>query len=250
MLQCLILAGGIGSRMRPHTETVPKAMLPVAGRPFTDWQLAWLADQGVQRLLFSIGHLGSSIEEFVGDGRRWGVEAEFVEDGPRLLGTAGAIRRAATTGLLDDAFFVLYGDSYLQLDLTEVEAAYRASAKAALMTVIRNDDRWDKSNVIFEDNRVVRYDKYATTGREAMKYIDYGLSVLTRSLFEDPAPDDEPADLAPLLGALSANGQLAGFEARERFFEVGSPQGLQDLEAYLAARVMEASVQTRPVLRR
>jgi NDP-sugar pyrophosphorylase family protein len=150
-----------------------------------------------------------------------------------LLGTAGAIRHAAEEGLLDEAFFVLYGDSYLQVELAAVERAFRRSGKRALMTVFHNGNRWDRSNVRYEDGQVVLYKKGQGPETADMEYIDYGLLVLTRDLIVDEVDPERPADLSPLLTKWSELGKLAGFEARDRFFEGGSPEGLQALEAFL-----------------
>jgi NDP-sugar pyrophosphorylase family protein len=208
-------------------------MLPVAGRPFAHWQLCWLAEEGVSRVLFSVGYLGGVLEDFVGDGGAWDLDVAYVREEERLLGTAGAIRLAADSGLLESEFFVLYGDSYLSLDLASVERAFRSTGQLALMTVLRNEDRWDRSNVVYADGRVLLYDKYRTIPRKDMRHIDYGLSVLTRDYIESHVRPGETADLSPLLRDLSKAGGVAGYEATERFYEVGSPQGLKDLEAFL-----------------
>src|SRR5262245_26801177 len=109
-MQCVILAGGLATRMRPLTDSIPKTLLPVAGHPSADMQLTWLAREGVSDVVYCVGHLGEMIEEYVGDGSRWGLAVRYVDDGPELRGTAGALRRAVSAGLLDPAFLVVYGD--------------------------------------------------------------------------------------------------------------------------------------------
>lgn len=212
-------------------------MLPVAGRPFVDWQLRWLAAQGATNVVLSVGHCGDQIQRYVGDGRRWHVDVRYVWERGELLGTAGAIRHAADTGLLSEEFFVLYGDSYLQVALGAVERAFRESNCAALMTVFRNENRWDRSNVIFRDRRVDLYEKNTQAECVAMKYIDYGLLVITRELILMEARAGRPADLGPILTKWSKMGILAGYEARKRFFEGGSPEGLAELESFLNSTV-------------
>jgi NDP-sugar pyrophosphorylase family protein len=219
--------------MRPLTEARPKAMLPVAGKPFAHHQLSWLAASGVTRVLYSIGHLGQQLRDFVGDGRAWGLRVEYVDDGPTLRGTGGALRLALDAGLLDEAFFVLYGDSYLPIEVAPVEAAFRASGRPALMTVFRNRDRWGQSNAIVEGTRVARYDKVHRDA--AMEHLDYGLSVLTREVVRARLPPGAVAELATTLHALSVEGQLAAYEVTARFYEIGSAAGLADLEGYLGA---------------
>lgn len=234
MLQCVVLAGGLGTRMRPLTETMPKALVPVLGVPFVDWQLRLLAARGVERVTFCIGHLGEMLRDHVGDGSRFGLSAAWVDEGSRLLGTAGALRQALDRDALDPAFFVLYGDSYLPVDMVAVESAWERSRAPALMTVMRNEDRWDASNAIYAGGRVVLYDKSRPPARRSqMLWIDFGLSVLTGEVVADRVPSDEPADLADLLRDLAQGGNLAGFEVSGRFFEAGSPGGLRDLERHL-----------------
>jgi NDP-sugar pyrophosphorylase family protein len=233
-VQCVILAGGLGTRVAALAPSVPKALIPVAGEPFAAHQLSLLARGGIRRVVYCIGHRGDAIRGFVGSGERWGLEVTYVEDGETLVGTAGALRRALDAGALDPAFFVLYGDSYLPTDYRAVWEAFRAGETPALLTVFRNEGRWDTSNVLFESGQVVLYDKRREDPRSArMVHIDYGLSVLTRGVVERLVPSGARVDLADVYRTLSLEGQLAGHEVHQRFYEAGSPPGLRDLEAYL-----------------
>lgn len=233
-MQCAILAGGLGTRMWPQTEQVPKALLPVNGVPFVHHQLALLAAQGVDDVVFCVGYLGHMVQESVGDGRTWGMRVRYVDEGQPLRGTAGALRGAADAGALDDAFLVLYGDSYLPIAIPPVIEAFHRAGLPALMTILRNDGQWDESNVLFEAGRIISYDKRRRSpGAARARHIDYGLSVLDRSVIESRVAAGRPADLADLFHDLSIEGQLAGFEVTQRFYEVGSPRGLADLEAHL-----------------
>jgi NDP-sugar pyrophosphorylase family protein len=236
-LPCVILAGGLGTRMRPITERIPKALIEVRGRPFAELQMEWLAAQGVVDVVYSIGHRGGSLRSALGDGSTFGTRIAYVDEGDDLRGTGGALRKALDEGLLPEAYFVLYGDSYLTVDLADVERAWRASRLPALMTVLRNEGRWDRSNSILEGDRVAVYDK-SDPGRhgDRMQWIDYGLSVLTCDVVAAWLPPEGRGDLAELMHDLSARGQLAGYEVTERFYEIGSPQGLSDLEAHLERR--------------
>lgn len=234
-MQCLILAGGLGTRMKEHDPTVPKTLLPVAGRPFADWQLEWLRSQGVESVVYSIGHLGDQIRRFVGSGNRWGLEVQFVEETDGLLGTGGAVRLAADHGVLADDFFVLYGDSYLRLDLVALDAQFAEHGLPAIMTVFANGGRWDTSNVVFDGSLVTKYRKGASEADPAMTYIDYGLSVLDRQVVTKRIPPDCHVDLAAVLAELSDERLLGGFEVFDRFFEVGSPGGLAEIDAYLTS---------------
>jgi len=232
-VQCVILAGGLGTRMWPIAETVPKTLLPVAGRPFADWQLQWLADAGIESVVYCIGYLGDEVRRFVGDGRAWGLTVGYVDEGTRLRGTAGALRLAAEEGVLDERFLVLYGDSWLQADPSDVFRASELSGLPALMTVFENLGRWDGSNVVYRDGLVVRYEKGLDPVPPEMRWIDYGLSVYTRDLIEARIDLRDAADLAPICSALAAEGRLAGYPVAERFYEIGSPDGLAELSSVL-----------------
>jgi MurNAc alpha-1-phosphate uridylyltransferase len=229
-LQCVILAGGKGLRMWPRTETLPKALLPVQGQPFAHRQLAMLARQGVSEVVYSIGYHGQMIRDAVGDGRAFGLRVRYVDEGEALRGTGGALRLCLDQGVLGEAFLVLYGDSYLPIELGPVVEAFRAGGGRALMTVLRNEGRWDRSNVVFEGGRVVLYDKRTADPR--MLFIDYGLTMLSREVAAR-LPAGAVSDLADLYRELSLAGELAGFEVTRRFYEIGSPEGLRDLETLI-----------------
>ncbi len=227
-LPVAILAGGLATRLRPVTEKIPKALVEIAGKPFVVHQLALLRAGGVRRVVLCLGHLGEQVEALVGDGRRFGLEVACAYDGPRLLGTGGALRRALP--LLGERFLVLYGDSYLECDYAAVSRSFEASGKLGLMTVFRNEGRWDTSNVVFRDGRILRYSKTARSPE--MEHIDYGLGGLSAEALR-PYPGDAPLDLAAVYQDLLARGELAGFEVAERFYEIGSPEGLRETRRHL-----------------
>lgn len=230
-LPVAVLAGGLATRLRPITETIPKSLVEVAGRPFAAHQVELLRAQGVTEVAWLVGYRADQLEAALGDGRTWGMRFTYVHDGPVLLGTGGAIRRALPH--LGTAFFVMYGDSYLECDFGAVEQAFRRSGRSGLMTVFRNEGRFDTSNVEFADGRILRYDKKARTA--AMRHIDWGLGVLRARAF-DGYPADEPLDLARVYQDLLAAGDLAGYEVARRFYEIGSPEGLAETDAYLRGR--------------
>jgi NDP-sugar pyrophosphorylase family protein len=232
-VQVLILAGGLGTRMWPRTATVPKSLLSVAGRPFAEHQVELLAASGVDDIVFAVAYRGDMIRQALGDGRRWGVRVRYRDDGPDLRGTGGAVRLFAASGLADEAFAVLYGDSYLPIDYAAVWDAYDDRSFPALMTVLQNHDRWDTSNAAFSPDGRLRYRKGAGE-RGGMTYIDYGLSVVACDVVLERVPPDSPFDLANLFTELSDRGELAGYEVQERFYEIGSDRGLADLEELLA----------------
>jgi NDP-sugar pyrophosphorylase family protein len=226
-MQCVILAGGLGTRMRPLTDAIPKTLLPVGGRPFAAYQLDWLARHGVTEVVYCIGHQGDQIRRY------WAAHASpvaslrWVDEGEQLRGTGGALRLALAEGVLDESFFVLYGDSFLPIDFAPVWRVFESGHTPALMTVLRNEGRWDVSNVVYSNGLVRLYDKRASHAE--MFYVDYGLSAFRRPVIEQSTE----ADLSALFHRLSLAGNLAGFEVTERFYEIGSPQGLRDLELLL-----------------
>jgi NDP-sugar pyrophosphorylase family protein len=224
-----ILAGGLAHRMRPLTDKMPKALLPVAGKPFLAHQLALLRQQGIRRALLCVGYLGEMVQDEFGDGSAHGVCLDYSFDGPRLLGTGGALKAALPK--LGSPFFVLYGDSYLPIHFQPVADAFERSGKLGLMTVFPNRGRYDTSNVVFLAGEIVAHDK--KTRLPEMQHIDYGLSLFHSEAFAH-VPKDEPFDLSDLMQRLIAIQQLAGFEVTQRFYEIGSPAGLAALEQLLA----------------
>jgi MurNAc alpha-1-phosphate uridylyltransferase len=229
MLPVVILAGGLATRLGPLAQSVPKCLVDVGGEPFLIHQLRQLHERGVREVLCCLGHLGEQVVDSVGDGTAFGLSVEYAFDGPRLLGTAGGIKRALPR--LPEAFFVLYGDSYLECDYAEVLDTYRASGKLALMTVFANAHRWDTSNVEYADGRIVAYDKVNRT--ERMRHIDYGLGILDGRAF-DSVPDGVPHDLAAVYQEMLGRGELAAYEATRRFYEIGSPAGFEETRRHLA----------------
>jgi NDP-sugar pyrophosphorylase family protein len=226
-----ILAGGLATRLRPITEKIPKSLVLVAGKPFLAHQLELLRLRGIRRAVLCVGYLGEMIQHDFGDGKAFGVQLDYSFDGDKLLGTGGAIKRALP--LLGDEFFVLYGDSYLPVDYAPIAESFHQSRKLGLMTVYRNEGKYDTSNVVFADGEIKVYDKKAKLPE--MRHIDYGLSLFKSSVFGS-YPASQPFDLAEVMGKLVREKQLAGYEVRERFYEIGSPAGLAELEALLTRR--------------
>jgi N-acetyl-alpha-D-muramate 1-phosphate uridylyltransferase len=229
-----ILAGGLGTRLGERVAAIPKPLLEVAGEPFLLHQLRLLARHGAGRVVLCVGYLGERIETEIGT-ERFGVEIEYSHDGPGLDGTLGAVRRAR--GLLGERFLILYGDSYLRLDYGAAVEAWIAGGCVGLMTVLENDGRWDTSNVVQANGRVVAYDKRAPTAE--MHWIDYGLGGLEARALDLVAEDER--DLAVLYKHLAATGELCAYEARERFYEIGRPEALAETDAFLRGGPDETS---------
>jgi NDP-sugar pyrophosphorylase family protein len=223
-----ILAGGLATRLRPITEKIPKSLVTVAGKPFLAHQLDLLQSRGLRRAVLCVGYLGEMIQRDFGDGSAFGLRLDYSFDGPKPLGTGGAIKRALP--LLGDEFFVLYGDSYLPVEYRPIAEFFRHSGKLGCMTVYRNEGRYDTSNVVFRDGEIAVYDK--KNRPPEMRHIDYGLSLFKAAVFNSYSAD-QPFDLAEVMSKLVRQKQLAGFEVRERFYEMGSPAGLSELETLL-----------------
>jgi N-acetyl-alpha-D-muramate 1-phosphate uridylyltransferase len=228
-MQAVVLAGGLATRMRPLTETLPKSLLLVAGRPFVDWQLERLVACGIRDVVMCVAHLGDQIRDHVGDGARLGIQVAWSTE-PQLLGTAGALRHALS--LLAPTFLVTYGDSYLPFDYTGPLALLDAHADCdGVMAVFANAGRWDASNVILRDGAWV--ERYEKTGNDPrFDHIDYGATALRRDVIAALA-DGVPHGLDAVQRDLAARGRLRAVEARERFFEIGSPAGLAELDRHL-----------------
>jgi len=232
MYPVMILAGGLATRLRPITESIPKALVPVHGRPFIDYQLEYLRNQGIKKVVLCVGYLGQMVEEHVGDGSRYDLEVVYSYDGEHFLGTGGAIRKALPH--VGSNFFVLYGDSFLPIDFKAVYAAYQDGGVLAMMTVLKNQNQWDKSNVIFKAEQHIDYNKAQPT--QAMNYIDYGLLVMASTIFKT-IPENKFLDLADILQQLSSENELKGYKVYERFYEIGSFQGLKETEEFFTKRM-------------
>ncbi len=227
--------GGLGTRLGEYTKEVPKPLVKVSGRPFFDYELMLLKHYGFRKFLFLTGYKAGMIEDHYGDGSDLGISIQYCYDGEKLLGTGGAIRRAYE--LLEDDFLVIYGDSFMDIDYEETIFRYlkgKEEGKRAVMTVLKNNDRFDKSNVVVKDGSIVLYDKKEPVPE--MEYIDYGVCIYEKSLFED-FPAGEGFDIAELQKRLSINGELAAHIVDKRFYEIGSPGSLSEFGAYIEDRL-------------
>lgn len=227
-MQIAILAGGLATRLQPLTGKIPKSMIMFEGKPFLQYQLEFLEKGGVTNIVLCVGYLSEQIETYFGDGKRFGVNIKYSKEDERLLGTAGALKNAEE--LLEDVFFVMYGDSYLFLNFKEIMGHFQKFNKSALMVVYKNYDKYDKSNAVVEDGMVKKYDKKHKT--KDMVYIDYGVSILRKKVL-DMIQRNEVYSLEDLFPALINQNEMLAFETRERFFEIGSYRGLEEFKKYV-----------------
>jgi MurNAc alpha-1-phosphate uridylyltransferase len=225
-MQTVILAGGLATRLRPITEKIPKALIKINGIPFIDYQLNYLKKQGITNVVVCTGFLAEQIVDYVGNGSRYGLKVVYSNDGEKLLGTGGAIKNAAS--FLDEDFFVLYGDSFLPIEFNPIYNKFKHNKPPALMTILENNNQWDKGNVIFNGKQIRLYDKKNFSDK--MNYIDYGLSICKKEIFTKMTYN--LFDLAEIFTTLSKLNQLDFYEVNQRFYEIGSLQGIEDFSNF------------------
>jgi N-acetyl-alpha-D-muramate 1-phosphate uridylyltransferase len=229
-MQIVILAGGLATRLRPLTQSIPKSLINIEGKPFIEYQIDLLKQQGLTDVVLCVGYLGEQIEACIGDGSRFGVKVQYSYETDRLLGTAGAVKQAEL--LLSEEFFIMYGDSYLFFDCAEILSFFNCFNKLGMMTVYKNRNQFDKSNIIVDGNLVKVYDKKKKL--ETMDYIDYGLLFLRKECL-DSIPDNKFYSLEELLTPLVNKQQILAYKVSERFYEIGSFEGIKEFNKYLLA---------------
>ncbi len=228
MFPIAILAGGLSTRLRPITNSTPKAMVPINGIPFIDYQLHYLKHQGIEKVVLCLGYLGKMIENHVACGAQYGLNITYSYDGDNYLGTGGAIIKALD--LLDEHFFILYGDSFLPIQFKNIQNTFLANQYPALMTIYKNKNQGDKSNVRLKSSNLIEYNKKNPT--DDMHYIDYGLSIISKDIFMD-LPPHTFLDLADIFFDLSIHQQLSGIDTHTPFYEIGTPEGLHRTQKFL-----------------
>ncbi|MFA5012363.1 MAG: sugar phosphate nucleotidyltransferase [Ignavibacteria bacterium] len=226
----VILAGGMATRLYPVTLTIPKSLIDINGEPFINHQLKLIEQNGIKEVVLCLGNLAKPIEDFLGNKYGNFVNLKYSYDGVSLLGTGGAIKNAFP--LLSDPFMVLYGDSYLDIDYIEILNYFNDFNKLGLMSVLKNQGKWDKSNIIFRDGKIIKYDKQEDP---EFDYIDYGFSILRKDAFNDYL-NQNCFDLKDIFKNLIKKNQLLGFEVHKRFYEIGSFEGIEDLKNYLKSK--------------
>jgi len=224
----VIIAGGLATRLYPVTKKIPKSMIDINDEPFISHQLKLLKKNGINEVIICAGYLGEMIKNFTGDGRKFGLNIKYSFDGEKLLGTGGAVKKAIN--LLPDTFFIMYGDSYLPVDFQKISDYFNKNDKNALMTVMENSDKFDMSNVIYQNNKIIKYDKKEKVPE--MNYIDYGLGIFKKNIFSN-IKENEVIDLANIYKNLIEKDDLLGYEIKERFYEIGSFTGIEDLKIFL-----------------
>ncbi len=228
-MQAAILAGGLGTRLRPLTDKVPKAMAPVNGKPFLEYQLELLRDQGVDDIVLCVGYKGEMIRDRFKDGKRLGVEIRYSSEGDRLLGPIGALKMAERH--LGGSFFVTYGDAYLRLDYREMMRTLLANEEPAVMAVYRNQGRYGRSDVVVEGGFVTAYDKVNSAPR--MDWVNFGVTAMKKEALAS-LERGRVCDEQTFYGGLAKERRLRAFEARERFYEIGSEKSLKEFAGFIS----------------
>jgi len=234
MLPVVILAGGLATRLGYLTKDIPKSLLPINGKPFIHWQLELLRSQHINKVVICVGHLGGAIKGYVGNGEKWGIDVHYSEDGPNPLLTGGAIKKAIK--LLGGEFFVMYGDSYLPVDLYQIAKAKLSSKKSLLLTIFNNEGFDEKPNVLYTGCNWMRYSKKINT-RE-FTYIDYGLSLISSDVILNFS-DSDRFDLSDVFEVESLKNNIEPYEVFTRYYEIGSVKGILDFENYASQNLIK-----------
>lgn len=231
MLPVVIVAGGLATRLHPITVEIPKSLIEIDGHPFIHHQLSLLQEKGITQVILCVGHLGETIEAYVGDGHQYGIDVRYSYDGELLLGTGGAVKRASR--FLPEIFMILYGDSYLDINYKAVEEFFFQEGYPVLMTVYHNCNTLDTSNISMKDGKIIKYEKKSSDFD--LEYIDYGLMVIQKRMI-NAFPSGESFDLSSLLSQAVKSDQVAAFEVHNRFYEIGSVQGIKETTKYIRNR--------------
>lgn len=225
----VIVAGGLATRLGKRSEKIPKSMIKVSGKPFLQYQIELLKQRGIKRILLCIGYLGEQIRTYFGDGKNFGIEIQYSMEVENLLGTGGALKKAEP--LLDNDFFLMWGDSYLLLDYRDIWNAYIKSGYKGLMVIYKNYNQRAKSNVIYKNGKIVLYDKWSS--QPEMIYVDNGLSALNKVILNE-IPSKRKFPVEKIFHKWSKEGKFAAYETKQPFYEIGSTSGLKEFKSFVS----------------
>jgi len=226
-MQIAIICGGLATRLGSLATNIPKSMIDIDGKPFLEQQIEMLKKHNITDIVLCVGHLSDKIEDYFGNGDKFGVNIKYSQDGAKALGPIGAIKNAES--LLDDVFFIMYGDSYLSVDFQKAYSFFKEHDKLGLMVVYKNNDKYDKSNLVIKDNMVVGYRE-----KEAV-YIDYGTSILRKKAL-DLVPKNTMYSTGQFFSDLISKKELLAFEAEKRFYHIGNPDALEELRSFIRSQ--------------
>ena len=226
-MQVVVLMGGLGTRLN---SPLPKSLQDIYNLPFFQYQLEIMIQAGFNKFVFCVGYGAKEIEDYFGDGSSFGITIQYSNDGEQLLGTGGAIKKALP--LLKDQFIVIYGDSFMDVNYFAVILKFLYSNKPALMTIMHNNNQFDKSNIVYSNKKIISYNKKHP--RITMHYIDYGISIFNKYLFTQYNQDI--FDLSDLQSHLADKQLLEAYEVYNRFYEIGTPNALKEFKQYAKQR--------------
>jgi len=229
-MQCVILAGGLATRMKPMTLDIPKSMIEIDGKPFLEHQLELLKENDVKNVVVCVGHLGHQIKEYFKKGEKLGMNIKYGDEKENLLGTAGALKNAGD--FLADEFFLMYGDSYVPVDFQAITSHFKKFNKKSLMVIYKNADRFDKSNIEIEQDLIKSYDKKNNQG---MLFIDAGVSLLKKEILR-LIPPSRNFPLERIYQHLIKEKEMLAYQMRERFYQIGSFEGLEEFKSLIKSR--------------
>jgi len=232
-MQAVILAGGLGMRLRPITETVPKPMVEVAGVPYLEHQIRMLARQEIRDIVMLTGYLGEQIETYFGSGSRLDVSMRYSKE-PEPLGTAGALRLAEP--LLREEFLVIYGDSYLPIDYRPILHLLNISGVTGVVTVYDNrlGDTSVKSNIALDSHQSITAYAKDSAASLPLEYVDAGVLAFRREIVNLIPPQQNVALEQEILPLLISRKALRGYITAQRFYDIGTLERIQSIEHYFA----------------
>ncbi len=228
-MQAVILAGGLGTRLRPLTESVPKPMVQINGRPFLEYEIELLKNVGVRDFVLCLGYKGQIIRNHFGDGSKFGARISYSFEGEKLLGPAGGLKNAEA--LLEDVFLVTYADGYLMMDYVKAWDFFLKSNRLGMMVVYENHNKFGKSDLVVKDGHVVKYDKRHQT--HDMVWINFGVSYLRKEAL-NIIPQDQTFGEEEFYNELISRKELLAFETKGRFYEIGTPESLNEFASFIA----------------
>lgn len=223
-----IIAGGKATRLYPMTHKIPKSLIDINGKPFIIRQFEILEKNEIKKVVLCLSHLGDVVEKYLSESEyiKKNFEVSYAYDTEISAGTGGAVLNALP--LLPEIFWIMYGDSYLDINFRKISEYFKSLNQFGLMTVFKNNNLFDRSNVVFKNSSILKYDKINFT--DGMNFIDYGLGIFNKSAFKDFSGR---FDLSEVYQKLLINKELAGYEVNKRFYEIGSFEGIEELKLFL-----------------
>ena len=229
--QAVILAGGLGTRLRPITDTIPKPMIIFHGKPFLEYLIEMLVNQEFTKVVLLLGYLPEKVIEYFGSGEKWGIEIQYsvtdVEDdtGYRII---------KAKELIDDEFMLLYCDNYWPMDFNKMFTLFKSSKVDALVTVYNNTDNYTKNNLRLDENGFIEiYDK--TREAENLQGVDIGFYILKKTVL-NLIPDGNHNFEKTILPQLIKNKKIIAYASDHRYYSVGSHKRLALTNLFLEKR--------------